>query len=74
MEQIQFIYFQDYMQYYTVHQLTMIIPECIIGQISWNSGGKILIKKVHFEIAGAEDQILIISEDYHKNITDQTLI
>ena len=29
------------------------MPECIIGQISWNSGGRILIKKVHFEIEGA---------------------
>ena len=33
----------------------MTNPECIIGQISWNSGGRILIKKVHFEIAGASD-------------------
>ena len=46
-------------------------PECIIGQISWNSVGRILIKKVHFEIEGAGYQILkIISEDYYKNITD----
>ena len=43
----------------------------LIGQISWNSGGRILIKKVHFKIEGARFQIFkIISENYYKNVTD----
>ena len=29
-----------------------IVLECIFGQNSWNSGDRILIKKIHSEIAG----------------------
>ena len=45
-------------------------PECIIGQISWNSGGRILIKKFVLKLRGQDNILKIISEDYHKNITD----
>ena len=40
----------DYMLYDVCRPVES--PECIIGQISWNSGGRILIKKVDFEIEG----------------------
>ena len=46
-------------------------PDCIIGQISWNSGGRILIKKSSFWNRGGRiTNLKIISEDYYKNITN----